>query len=193
MSMYGNTNSATPFGSGPFGNSPFGSQNIDQLQQQYQQQLETLNRMKNAPQQERNNLEEISKRLGMLDKESQPILYESPEYRMARQLYEASFLQFISNKFSQEYVGQPEGKEAAMGLLKVIKNSKDKIAYQTKVKNDRINKMLEMLEQDPEIRKSYDELTGVKKQTAPIDTPPQQAPSAKGRGRKQQIPPTPSE
>ena len=42
---------------------------------------------------------------------------------------------------------------------KVIKNSKDKIAYQTKVKNDKINRVLEMLESDPEMRKRYDELT----------------------------------
>ena len=48
---------------------------------------------------------------------------------------------------------------AAIGLLKVIKNSKEKIAYQAKIKNDKINKVLELLENDPEMRKRYDELT----------------------------------
>lgn len=151
--MFGNTN---PWGS------PFQNQNIDQLQSQYQAQLETLNRMK-AAQAQSNILDEINKELSSLDKEEQIVLYESQEYLAAKGIYESAFLQFISNKFSGEYINTPEGREAAMGLLKTIKTSKDRIAIQTRQKNEKINKVLEMLESDPEMRRRYDELTGVKK------------------------------
>lgn len=151
--MFGNT---SPWGS------PFQNQNIDQLQSQYQAQLETLNRMK-AAQAQNNILDEINKELSSLDKEEQIVLYESQEYLAAKGIYESAFLQFISNKFSGEYVNTPEGREAAMGLLKTIKSSKDKIAIQTRQKNEKINKVLEMLESDPEMRRRYDELTGAKK------------------------------
>lgn len=151
--MFGNTN---PWGS------PFQNQNIDQLQSQYQAQLETLNRMK-AAQAQSNILDEINKELSSLGKEEQLMLYESQEYLAAKGIYESAFLQFISNKFSSEYINSPEGREAAAGLLKTIKSSKEKIALQARQKNEKINKVLEMLESDPEMRRRYDELTGVKK------------------------------
>jgi hypothetical protein len=151
--MFGNTN---PWGS------PFQNQNIDQLQSQYQAQLETLNRMK-AAQAQNNILDEINKELSSLGKEEQLMLYESQEYLAAKGIYESAFLQFISNKFSSEYINSPEGREAAAGLLKTIKSSKEKIALQARQKNEKINKVLEMLESDPEMRRRYDELTGAKK------------------------------
>ena len=163
--MFGNNPS-------PWGN-PFQTQDLDQLQNQYQQQLDTLNRMR-AAQANSNVLDEINKELGALSKEEQQMLYDSQEYIMAKGIYESTFLQFISNKFSNEYIGSPEGKEAAIGLLKVIKNSKEKIAYQAKIKNDKINKVVELLENDPEMRKRYDELTGVVRKTTPDPTPQQQ-------------------
>ena len=151
--MFGNTN---PWGS------PFQNQNIDQLQSQYQAQLETLNRMK-AAQAQNNILDEINKELSSLGKEEQLMLYESQEYLAAKGIYESAFLQFISNKFSSEYINSPEGREAATGLLKTIKSSKEKIALQARQKNEKINKVLEMLESDPEMRRRYDELIGAKK------------------------------
>jgi hypothetical protein len=151
--MFGNTN---PWGS------PFQNQNIDQLQSQYQAQLETLNRMK-AAQAQNNILDEINKELSSLGKDEQLMLYESQEYLAAKGIYESAFLQFISNKFSSEYINSPEGREAAAGLLKTIKSSKEKIALQARQKNEKINKVLEMLESDPEMRRRYDELTGAKK------------------------------
>jgi len=169
--MFGNTN---PWGS------PFQNQNIDQLQSQYQAQLETLNRMK-AAQTQSNILDEINKELSSLDKEEQMVLYESQEYLAAKGIYESAFLQFISNKFSGEYINTPEGREAAMGLLKTIKTSKDRIAVQTRQKNEKINKVLEMLESDPEMRRRYDELTGVKK---PENNPNKQQRTGNGNNKQ---------
>ena len=56
--MFGNVN--------PWGN-PLQTQNLDQLQSQYQQQIDTLNRMKQA-QANTNVLDEINKELGALSK-----------------------------------------------------------------------------------------------------------------------------
>lgn len=134
-------------------------QNIDQLRDQYQAQLDTLNRMKIAQQTQGDILGEIQREMSEIKKEDLEILSESPEYKGAKGIYESGFLQFISNKFSGEYVSTPEGHEAAVSLLNAIKDSKEKIAYQSKVRAEKINKVLEFLEKDPEMRKRYTELT----------------------------------
>jgi hypothetical protein len=65
----------------------------------------------------------------------------------------------LSGKFSQEYINTPDGKLAAEGLLNTIKQSKERIAYEAKVKREKMDKMLEMLESDPQMRARYEELT----------------------------------
>ena len=137
----------------PWG-SPLTSQNLDQLSNQYQTQLDALNRMKAAS---NGVLEEINKELGSLSKEEQKLLLDNQDYLMAKNLYETGLLNFISSKFSYEFVSTQGGKEAAMNLLNVIKGSKEKIMYQTKIRDEKINKVLDMLENDPELRKRYEE------------------------------------
>lgn len=137
----------------PWG-SPLTSQNLDQLSNQYQTQLEALNRMKAAS---NGVLEEINKELGSLSKEEQKLLLDNQDYLMAKNLYETGLLNFISSKFSCEFVSTQGGKEAAMNLLNVIKGSKEKIMYQAKIRDEKINKVLDMLENDPELRKRYEE------------------------------------
>lgn len=137
----------------PWG-SPLTSQNLDQLSNQYQTQLDALNRMKAAS---NGVLEEINKELGSLSKEEQKLLLDNQDYLMAKNLYETGLLNFISSKFSCEFVSTQGGKEAAMNLLNVIKGSKEKIMYQAKIRDEKINKVLDMLENDPELRKRYEE------------------------------------
>ena len=136
------------------GGSPLTSQNLDQLSNQYQTQLDALNRMKAAS---NGVLEEINKELGSLSKEEQKLLLDNQDYLMAKNLYETGLLNFISSKFSCEFVSTQGGKEAAMNLLNVIKGSKEKIMYQAKIRDEKINKVLDMLENDPELRKRYEE------------------------------------
>lgn len=45
------------------------------------------------------------------------------EYQMAKSTYEAGFMAFLGNKFSQEYVASPDGKIAADNLLATIRTS----------------------------------------------------------------------
>ena len=137
----------------PWG-SPLTSQNLDQLSNQYQTQLDALNRMKAAS---NGVLEEINKELGSLSKEEQKLLLDNQDYLMAKNLYETGLLNFISSKFSYEFVSTQGGKEAAMNLLNVIKGSKEKIMYQAKIRDEKVNKVLDMLENDPDLRKRYEE------------------------------------
>ena len=137
----------------PWG-SPLASQNLDQLSNQYQTQLDTLNRMKYAG---GGVLEEINKELASLSKEEQKLLLENNDYLMSKNVYETGLLNFISSKFSYEFVSTQGGREAAMNLLNVIKGSKEKIMYQAKIRDEKINKVLDMLENDPELRKRYEE------------------------------------
>lgn len=137
----------------PWG-SPLASQNLDQLSNQYQTQLNALNRIKAAG---NGVLEEINNELGSLSKEEQKLLLNNQDYLMAKNLYETGLLNFISSKFSCEFVSTQGGKEAAINLLNVIKGSKEKIMYQAKIRDEKINKVLDMLENDPELRKRYEE------------------------------------
>lgn len=137
----------------PWG-SPLASQNLDQLSNQYQTQLDALNRMRSAG---GGILEEINKELSSLSKEEQNILLGDKDYQMAKNLYETGLLNFISSKFSYEFVSSQGGHEAALNLLNIIKGSKEKIVYQAKIRDEKINKVLDMLENDPELRKRYEE------------------------------------
>lgn len=137
----------------PWG-SPLASQNLDQLSNQYQTQLDALNRMRSAGGE---ILEEINKELSSLSKEEQNILLGDKDYQMAKNLYETGLLNFISSKFSYEFVSSQGGHEAALNLLNIIKGSKEKIVYQAKMRDEKINKVLDMLENDPELRKRYEE------------------------------------
>lgn len=130
---------------------PLFNQNLDQLSNQYQNQI---NKIKLAGY---GVLDEINKELNDLSKEEQTLLLENQEYLMAKNLYETSLLNFISSKFSYEFVSTQQGKEASLNLLKTLKNTKEKIQYQAKVRDEKINKVLEMLENDPELRKRYEE------------------------------------
>lgn len=130
---------------------PLFNQNLDQLSNQYQNQI---NKIKLAGY---GVLDEINKELNDLSKEEQALLLENQDYLMAKNLYETSLLNFISSKFSYEFVSTQQGKEASLNLLKTLKNTKEKIQYQAKVRDEKINKVLEMLENDPELRKRYEE------------------------------------
>lgn len=133
---------------------PFGN-NLSDLQNQYLQQLQVIQQTQKA--QTQPILEEISREVGSLSKEEQGFLAQTNEYQMAKQTYEAGFMAFLGNKFGSEYVSSPDGKLAAENLLDTIKKNKTIIQNQIKAKEERVNKLLELLETDPEMKKKMDE------------------------------------
>ena len=137
----------------------FSNNSLGDLQKTYYQQLETLNRMQQQQQATNTSiLEEINKSVGMLSSEEQSVLANSHDYQLAKQTYEAGFMVYLGNKFVGEYVSSPDGKIAAENLLNAINKSKEKIAIELKKKQEKLDTMLNLLENDPEIKKRYDEL-----------------------------------
>lgn len=137
----------------------FSNNSLGDLQKTYYQQLETLNRMQQQQQATNTSiLEEINKSVGMLSSEEQSVLANSHDYQLAKQTYEAGFMAYLGNKFAGKYVSSPDGKIAAENLLNAINKSKEKIAIELKKKQEKLDTMLNLLENDPEIKKRYDEL-----------------------------------
>lgn len=136
---------------------PFGS-NLTDLQNQYMQQLQAMQQTQQAQQKTQPILDEISREVGSLSSDEQSVLAKMQEYQMAKQTYEAGFMAFLGNKFSNEYVNSPDGKIAADNLLTTIKKSKEHIQSQIKAKEEKVNTLLELMESDPEMKKRFDEL-----------------------------------
>lgn len=138
--------------------SPFSTMSLDELQRNYQVQMDRLNGMKQQAQASMPILDEISRAFNSMTSDEQSLLMDSHEYQLAKNTYEQNFMAYLSSKFSQEYVATPEGRLAAENLLSTIKSAKDKIAYESRVKKEKIDKMLELLDNDPEMRARYDKL-----------------------------------
>lgn len=103
-------------------------------------------------------LEEINKEVLSLSKEEQTFLAQSNEYQSAKQIYENGFMTYLGNKFGGEYAASQNGKVAAENLLATIRKNKTTIQAQIKAKEERVNKLLELLETDPEMKKRMDEV-----------------------------------
>ena len=139
------------------GGQPFSS-NLTDLENYYTQQLQAMHLAQQAQQKTQPLLDEITREVASLSKEEQVVLAQTDEYQMAKQTYEAGFMSYLGNKFGNEYAMSPEGKIAAENLLNTIRKSKTKIQNQIKAKEERVNKLLELLEKDPEMKKRMDDI-----------------------------------
>ena len=88
------------------------------------------------------------------EKAMQTAMAKTQEYQMAKQTYEAGFMAFLGTKFSSEYVNSPDGKVAAENLLATIRKSKEYIQSRIKAKEEKVNTLLELMESDPEMKKT---------------------------------------
>lgn len=145
MIMFGTT--STPFGS-----------NLSELQNNYWTQIQAMQQMEAAKKNETPLLDLINKEVASLSQDEQSALASTQEYQAAKQTYEAGFMSFLGTKFSQEYVSSADGKVAAENLLNTIRKAKEKIAVELKARQEKMNAMLSLLENDPDIKKKYDEM-----------------------------------
>lgn len=120
--------------------------------------VQSMQQAQQAQQKTQPILDEINREVGSLSLDEQKVLAQMPEYQMAKQTYEAGFMSFLGTKFSQEFVSSADGKVAADNLLATIRKSKEHIHAQSKAKEDKVNTLLELVEQDPEIKKRLDEV-----------------------------------
>lgn len=136
------------------GGSPFGGL-VQELPNTWAQQFMAAQQM----QQVRSSiLDEINKEVSTLSSDEQAVLGGMKEYQMAKQAYEAGFMSFLGMRFSHEYISTQDGRIAADNLLSTIRKSKDYIKSQLKAKEDKVNTLLELMENDPEIKKRLDEV-----------------------------------
>lgn len=143
-------------GGGILGNLFGGNNNCCAMQAA--ENAKTLAMAQQAQQKTQPILDEINREVGSLSLDEQKVLAQMPEYQMAKQTYEAGFMSFLGTKFSQEFVSSADGKVAADNLLATIRKSKEHIHAQLKAKEDKVNTLLELVEQDPEIKKRLDEV-----------------------------------
>lgn len=150
--MFGNYNSG-------YSSNPFSTMNLDELQRNYQLQMERVNNMKQTQQASMPVMEEINRLVSSMTSDEQRILMESHEYQLAKETYEAGFMSYLAGIFSNDYIASPDGKLAAEGLLNTIKSVKDRITYEAKIKREKMDRMLELLDSDPEMKARYEQLT----------------------------------
>jgi hypothetical protein len=140
---------------------PFGS-NLQDLQTNYMQQMQVMQQMQQQKQASMPVLEEINKAVSAMNAEEQSMMAESQDYQFAKQTYEAGFMSFLGSKFASEYVSTPDGKIAANNLLNIIKQQKEKVSEGLRAKQQKIDKLLNLLENDPELQKKYEEMLASK-------------------------------
>ena len=136
---------------------PFGT-NLQDLQTTYLQQMQTMQAMQQQKQASVPVLEEINKIVSSMSSEEQAVMAESREYQLAKQTYEAGFLGYLGSKFAVEYVTTPDGKIAANNLLTTIKQQKERVNEGLRAKQQKIDKLLNLLENDPDLKKKYEEM-----------------------------------
>lgn len=103
-------------------------------------------------------LEEINRIASSMNAEEQSAMSETREYQLAKQAYEAGFLSYLGSRFAVEYVNTPEGKTATNNLLTTIKQQKEKVNEGIKAKQQKIDKLLNLLENDPDLKRKYEEM-----------------------------------
>lgn len=86
-----------------------------------------------------------------LTEDEKKLIEKSPEYSEAKNIYESGFMNFLGNKFSNEYITTPEGRIAGERLLSVIKDVKSKAQQEIAVKQEKLQKVADLLDKHPEL------------------------------------------
>ncbi|MEG1008389.1 MAG: hypothetical protein RSE41_03085 [Clostridia bacterium] len=145
-----------------FGNNMFGSNNtsnLDDLRRQYERQMQQLQYVQQQQQEARPSsiIEEMNKEILSLSQDERDMLSQNEAYIAARQIYEASFMEFLGNKFSAEFVNG-EGKSAAENMLNSIKQIKTVIQNEARDKKRKLEALSKLMEQDDDIANKVKEM-----------------------------------
>ena len=122
------------------------------------QQTTYLQQMLTMQQQKPQVLDEINKTVASMCREEQAVMIKYKDYQLAKQTYESGFLNYLGSKFATEYVNTPDGRNAANSLLETIKQQKEKVNEGLRAKQQKIDKLLTLLESDPDLKKKYEDI-----------------------------------
>lgn len=137
--------------------------NLDDLRRQYEKQMSQLQYVQQQQQQARPNsvLEEMNAEILSLSQEEREMLAQNETYVSARQIYEASFMEFLGNKFAGEFV-TGEGKGAADNMLQTIRQIKTVIQNEARDKKRKLDALSKLMEEDPDIASKVKEMIKTK-------------------------------
>jgi len=144
-------------------NSVFGPQtpsSVDQWRQNLEMQQAQLQKMQQAQQSQQGSttlLEEFKANVAALSQDEQQYLMSTPEFTQAKNIYEQGFMEFLSSRFSGEYLATPVGKQAIENLNETCKHSIKTIKDAARERNQRLEALARLAEEDPEIQKKLQE------------------------------------
>ena len=131
-----------------FNNSPFGQNPLQptvdiQTAIRYQQQLQG--------QQQKTVIDEVQEKLQAIPVDDREYLFKDEQFLYAKQIYEASFQDFLASKFKQEFASTQTGNKAATELLNAITASAQRIEADRKSEREKLAKLSKLLEQNPKL------------------------------------------
>jgi hypothetical protein len=98
-------------------------------------------------------MQEVQNLMNKLDKNELQLLTEEDAFKISKMNYEAAFMEFLSNKYNNEFLTSSKGEEASKAILEVTKQLIDKVNYANRVKQEKYDKLLAYLEANPDILK----------------------------------------
>jgi hypothetical protein len=126
----------------------------DYLPKLAQNQMQQFNQVNLFQQQQSRGMEHIkafNEVLGGLSKEETQNLMTHERFVAAKTMYEAGFMEFLSQKYSQEYLASQVGEQCAANLLNETKAIAEFVTVESKHKKERVDKLLELLDKNPEL------------------------------------------
>jgi hypothetical protein len=126
----------------------------DYLPKIAQNQMQQFNQVNLFQQQQSRGMEHIKALndvLSGLSKEEMQNLTSNERFVAAKNMYDAGFMEFLSQKYSNEYLASQIGESCAANLLNETKTIAEFVAVESKNKKDRVDKLLELLDRNPEL------------------------------------------
>jgi hypothetical protein len=97
------------------------------------------------------NIKAFQDAVSGLNSEEATALTQNEEFIIAKNSYEKGFMDFLSNKFAGEFLGTDAGEKLSDHLLDTTKKVLDFVAVESKIKKEKVDKLLAFLEKNPEL------------------------------------------
>lgn len=121
-------------------------------QYQFNQQLNVYQQI-----QKNKSMEEFNQIISSLSQSEQSELMSSQSFIEAKSYYEECFIEYLASKFGNEFLSSQLGDKAATELLSATKSGLDSIQYKAKQRDEKLQKLAELLERNPELAKQLEE------------------------------------
>jgi hypothetical protein len=97
------------------------------------------------------NIKAFQDAVSGLSAEEATALTQNDEFIVAKNSYEKGFMDFLSSKFAAEFLSTDAGEKASNHLLDTTKKVLEYVAVESKIKKEKVDKLLAYLEQNPDL------------------------------------------